>query len=184
MRLILADENVQAVLFNIFGGITRCDEVARGILTALEEIVTDVPMVARLVGTNEQEGRAILAEAKMITAATLEEAAQKAVEDARTGNGPSLIECMTYRWRGHVGPGDDLDKGLRSREELEYWMNRCPIKLFEQHLLEQGIINELERDKIHSNIGREVEKALIFARESPLPDPGKDNTLNVFKGHM
>ena len=82
LRLILSDENVKAVLFNIFGGITRCDEVARGILTALEEVETDVPMVARLVGTNEEEGRAILAEAKMIIAATLEEAAQKAVAAA------------------------------------------------------------------------------------------------------
>ncbi len=82
LRLILSDENVQAVLLNIFGGITRCDEVARGILTALEEVETDVPMVARLVGTNEEEGRAILAEAKMITATTLEEAAQKAVAAA------------------------------------------------------------------------------------------------------
>jgi succinyl-CoA synthetase beta subunit len=79
LRLILSDKNVKAVLFNIFGGITRCDEVARGILTALEGVETEVPMVARLVGTNEEEGRQILAEAKMITATTLEEAAQKAV---------------------------------------------------------------------------------------------------------
>ena len=84
LRLILSDENVQAVLFNIFGGITRCDEVARGILTALEEVETEVPMVARLVGTNEEEGRAILADAEMITAASLEEAAQKAVAAAST----------------------------------------------------------------------------------------------------
>ena len=84
LRLILSDENVQAVLFNIFGGITRCDEVARGILTVLEEVETEVPMVARLVGTNEEEGRAILADAEMITAASLEEAAQKAVAAAST----------------------------------------------------------------------------------------------------
>jgi succinyl-CoA synthetase beta subunit len=69
-------------LFNIFGGITRCDEVARGILEALQEVPTTVPMVARLVGTNEEEGRAILASANMITATTLAEAAQKAVEAA------------------------------------------------------------------------------------------------------
>jgi succinyl-CoA synthetase beta subunit len=87
LRLILSDANVQAVLFNIFGGITRCDEVARGILTALEEVETDVPMVARLVGTNEEEGRAILAEAEMITAVTLEEAAQKAVAAASAYEG-------------------------------------------------------------------------------------------------
>jgi len=83
LRIILSDPNVKAVLFNIFGGITRCDEVARGILEALGEVPTSVPMVARLVGTNEEEGRQILAEAEMMTAATLSEAAQKAVAAAR-----------------------------------------------------------------------------------------------------
>ena len=83
LRIILSDPNVKAVLFNIFGGITRCDEVARGILAALKEVPTRVPMVARLVGTNEEEGRRILAEAHMITAATLTEAAQQAVAAAR-----------------------------------------------------------------------------------------------------
>jgi succinyl-CoA synthetase beta subunit len=83
LRIILSDPNVKAVLFNIFGGITRCDEVAKGILEALREVPTDVPMVARLVGTNEEEGRRILAEADMATAATLAEAAQKAVAAAR-----------------------------------------------------------------------------------------------------
>jgi succinyl-CoA synthetase beta subunit len=83
LRIILSDPNVKAVLFNIFGGITRCDEVAKGILEALHEVKTDVPMVARLVGTNEEEGRRILAEARMMTAATLTEAAQKAVAAAQ-----------------------------------------------------------------------------------------------------
>lgn len=83
LRIILSDPNVKAVLLNIFGGITRCDEVARGILQALQEVPTQVPMVVRLVGTNYEEGRAILAEAKMITAETLAEAAQKAVAAAR-----------------------------------------------------------------------------------------------------
>ncbi len=83
LQIILSDPNVKVVLFNIFGGITRCDEVARGILVALEEVQPQVPMVARLVGTNEVEGRAILAEANMATAATLAEAAQKAVAAAQ-----------------------------------------------------------------------------------------------------
>ncbi|MGD9148038.1 MAG: ADP-forming succinate--CoA ligase subunit beta [Anaerolineae bacterium] len=83
LRIILSDPNVKAVLFNIFGGITRCDEVAKGILDALREVPTDVPMVARLVGTNEEEGRQILAQAEMLTAATLTEAAQTAVAAAR-----------------------------------------------------------------------------------------------------
>ena len=79
LRIILSDQNVKAVLFNIFGGITRCDEVARGILTALAEVKPHVPMVTRLVGTNAEEGRALLAQANMITADTLIEAAQKVV---------------------------------------------------------------------------------------------------------
>lgn len=83
LRIILADEKVNAVLFNIFGGITRCDEVARGILSALHEVDTRVPMVVRLVGTNAEEGRRLLAEAHMATAETLLEAAQKAVAIAK-----------------------------------------------------------------------------------------------------
>ncbi|GAP06995.1 succinyl-CoA synthetase, beta subunit [Anaerolinea thermolimosa] len=83
LRIILSDARVKAVLFNIFGGITRCDEVARGILTALGEVETKVPMVVRLVGTNAEEGRRLLAEARMATAETLLEAAQKAVAIAK-----------------------------------------------------------------------------------------------------
>lgn len=79
LRIILSDSNVKAVLFNIFGGITRGDEVARGILSALEEVKTEVPMVIRLVGTNAEEGNEILAKAEMITATTLAEAARLAV---------------------------------------------------------------------------------------------------------
>jgi succinyl-CoA synthetase beta subunit len=83
LRIILSDPNVKAVLFNIFGGITRGDEVARGILAALEDVDTDVPMITRLVGTNAEEGMQILAEAQMITANTLADAAQKAVAVAK-----------------------------------------------------------------------------------------------------
>lgn len=79
LKLILRDANVKAVMFNIFGGITRCDEVARGILAALDESKGDIPMVARLVGTNEDEGYKLLAKADMIMATSLADAAQKAV---------------------------------------------------------------------------------------------------------
>jgi len=63
MEVLLSDPNVRAVLFNVFGGITRCDEVARGILTALEQLGVNVPMVVRLDGTNDVEGRQLLADA-------------------------------------------------------------------------------------------------------------------------
>jgi succinyl-CoA synthetase beta subunit len=83
LQIILSDKNVKAVLFNIFGGITRVDEVARGIIAALEEVNTDVPMVARLVGTNEVEGRKLLENSVLIPASTLGEGAQKAVAAAK-----------------------------------------------------------------------------------------------------
>ena len=63
LEVLLSDEKVKAVLFNIFGGITRCDEVANGILQALDQIEVKVPIVVRLDGTNDEEGRRILAEA-------------------------------------------------------------------------------------------------------------------------
>jgi len=86
MRIILSDPAVKAVLFNIFGGITRCDEVAKGILVAMDEVKPKVPMVVRLVGTNAEEGRKLLENAKMITAETLADAAKKAVAAAQKGN--------------------------------------------------------------------------------------------------
>jgi succinyl-CoA synthetase beta subunit len=85
LHIILTDKNVKAVLLNIFGGITRCDEVARGILLALKDIRMEVPMVVRLVGTNEEEGRLLLSARKLITATTLADAAEKSVAIARQG---------------------------------------------------------------------------------------------------
>ena len=83
VEVILSDDKVRAVLFNIFGGITRCDEVARGLIEAFEQIKPDVPFVVRLDGTNDKEGRALLAEANLPnvhTEATMLGAAEKVVE--------------------------------------------------------------------------------------------------------
>ncbi len=85
LQIILTDKNVKAVLLNIFGGITRCDEVARGILMAMKDIRMEVPMVVRLVGTNEEEGRQLLSARKMITATTLADAAEKSVAIVHQG---------------------------------------------------------------------------------------------------
>jgi succinyl-CoA synthetase beta subunit len=83
VEVILSDEKVSAVLFNIFGGITRCDEVARGLIEAFAQIKPSVPFVVRLDGTNDVEGRTLLAEAELPnvhTEATMLGAAQKVVE--------------------------------------------------------------------------------------------------------
>ena len=106
--------------------------------------------------------------------------AKRAVEDARHGKGPTLIECMTYRWRGHVGPDCDLNKGIRSKEELDYWINKCPIKMLEGFLLEQGVISESERNEIYENIEEEIEEAVVFAKESPYPNPDEKSFSDVF----
>jgi succinyl-CoA synthetase beta subunit len=84
MRLILADPKVNAILVNIFGGITRGDEVARGLIAAREQQERDVPMVVRIVGTNAEEAAELLREARFETAATLDEAAERAVAASRS----------------------------------------------------------------------------------------------------
>jgi len=83
VEVILSNPKVKAVLFNIFGGITRCDEVAKGLITAFEQIEPSVPFVVRLDGTNDQEGRQLLADAQLPnvhTEATMDGAAAKVVE--------------------------------------------------------------------------------------------------------
>ena len=85
LRIILADRNVKAVLINIFGGITRGDEVARGILTAIQDVKPKVPMIIRLVGTNAEEGRRLLANSNLATAETLVDAARKAIAISKGG---------------------------------------------------------------------------------------------------
>ncbi|MEP7288263.1 MAG: ADP-forming succinate--CoA ligase subunit beta [Chloroflexota bacterium] len=86
LRIILSEPNVKAILLNIFGGITRCDEVARGVLQARDEVKLDLPMIVRLAGTNAAEGRQIIDQANLPniqSATTLVEAAEKAVKAAR-----------------------------------------------------------------------------------------------------
>ena len=83
MKLLLADRHVRVVLINIFGGITRCDDVANGLIEAFKTLQTDLPIVIRLTGTNEKEGRELLKGTSFIVAETMSEAGRKAVEAAR-----------------------------------------------------------------------------------------------------
>lgn len=96
--------------------------------------------------------------------------AKKAIENARKGNGPSLLECRTYRWRGHAGAGSDVKLGYRTQEELNKWMNKCPLKNYENLLKKNKILKEEEKSRIEKAIKREIEEAFEFARNSPLPD--------------
>ncbi len=80
MNILLSDKNVNAVMINIFGGITRCDDVARGLVTALNEIKTEIPIVIRLSGTNAKEGLEIIKDYGLPTVSTMSEAAKMAIE--------------------------------------------------------------------------------------------------------
>ena len=81
-RLVMSDNNVQAVLVNIFAGINRCDWVAEGVVQALREVQVNVPVIVRLAGTNVEEGQKILAESglQIIRATTLMDAAERSVQ--------------------------------------------------------------------------------------------------------
>ena len=80
LRIVLSDLNVKSLFINILGGITRCDEVARGILEAKVKVGVLKPMVIRLVGTNEEEGKRILSESGIYVLESMEEAAQQVAE--------------------------------------------------------------------------------------------------------
>jgi pyruvate dehydrogenase E1 component alpha subunit len=97
------------------------------------------------------------------------DAAREAVELARRGHGPVFLECTTYRWREHVGPLWDYDKGYRTREEVESWIARCPIKRATDQLIADGAWT---RDGVHvleTELVAEVEQAIALAKAAPFP---------------
>jgi pyruvate dehydrogenase E1 component alpha subunit len=97
------------------------------------------------------------------------EAAVTAVERARAGHGPSLIECMTYRYYGHH-QGDDTQR-YRTKEEEEAARSRDCIRKFREHLLRQGAMREEELDAIDAANRKKIDEAVAFAESSPLPQP-------------
>ena len=87
MELLVSDKNVKAIFINVFGGITRCDDVANGLVKALGQIKTDLPLVVRLTGTNEEEGRKILSDFGISATGDMTEGALKAINLAAMGGG-------------------------------------------------------------------------------------------------
>ena len=94
------------------------------------------------------------------------EVVSEAVARARNGDGPSLIECITWRHHGHY-QGDPCN--YRSKEDEEAWLKRDPILRFKGHLIEKGILTEEDANEIQKNIGGEIDQAVRFAEESPFP---------------
>ena len=100
-------------------------------------------------------------------------AVRKAVADAaaraRTGEGPSLIECMTYRWHGHGEFDDHLHQ--RTEEELCAWKEECPITRFSKKLIERGVLTEDDVSELDRKVAAQIEEAVAFAEASPEPAP-------------
>lgn len=95
------------------------------------------------------------------------EAMTAAVDRARRGDGPTLIESKTYRWRGHSK--SDRNR-YRTKEEIDEWMGRDPIVRFEREMLELGVITQDEIDAIHASVEDEIAAGIEFAKESPAPE--------------
>ena len=107
-------------------------------------------------------------------------AAQEAVKRAKDGNGPTLIEAVAYRFKGHCGVDNDIDPKLRTEEELESWIKKCPITTFKKQLFDKKILTQQMDKKIIQDLQSQIEKAVEFGRASPLP--GEEELLkDVFK---
>ena len=96
------------------------------------------------------------------------EAAQKAVERARRGEGPTLVECKTYRHKGHsrIDPAK-----YRPKEEVEEWLRKDPIKRFREKLMQIEVLTETEFQQVEKEVLAEIDEAAKFALQSPFPDP-------------
>lgn len=98
------------------------------------------------------------------------EAAGEAIERARKGDGPTLLECKTYRYFDHVGVRG-MGLSYRSDEELESWKKRDAINTFEKSLVDFEIVTQKKIDAVYKKVNSEIEKAIEFAEQSPYPDP-------------
>jgi len=100
---------------------------------------------------------------------------KKAKKLIAKGQGPIFIEAITYRIRGHVGPNNDLDMGLRSKKELDYWISKCPIK----NLQKKYNISNKEIDERYNKLYSKIDKIINWAEKAPKPNP-EDTYKDVF----
>jgi len=91
------------------------------------------------------------------------------VRDTRLGKGPALIECDTFRHKGHIGIEDDIGLGMRSEKELEMWKKSCPIKKIEKYIKENRLISMGQMINIKHDIQNQIEEAVDYGRQSKLP---------------
>jgi len=107
--------------------------------------------------------------------------ASKAISKIRAGEGPYFLEFTTYRWREHCGPNYDNHIGYRTEKEFMEWKKKDPIPLFERKLVSESLITASKISEMDQSIEKEVEKAFVFAEESPFPNPGEANQHVYFE---
>lgn len=101
------------------------------------------------------------------------QAAAWAVERTRSGEGPSFVECVTYRWRGHH-MGDQGDTyGYRTQAEIESWMKKCPIQRYRNYLIREEVTGEDILNAIDSEVQLQIDQAVEYAKQAPYPDPSE-----------
>jgi pyruvate dehydrogenase E1 component alpha subunit len=105
-------------------------------------------------------------------------AAVTAIGRARSGGGPTLLECKTYRWRGHVGSAMDMDVGVKRKDEMRDWLPKDPVARALARLREMGV-SERQLEDIQREVRAEADDAVSFARQSPYPEE-EELTQNVF----
>jgi len=96
-------------------------------------------------------------------------ATAEAVDRARSGGGPTLLEFRTYRWKGHVGPLPDIELGCRPADEYEAWLKKCPVDRFGQYLQEQGVMSDKGIESMIAGVEKEIDEAIAFGKEGPEP---------------
>jgi pyruvate dehydrogenase E1 component alpha subunit len=146
-----------------------CENNMYGEFTPAAEVVSVKDIADRAAGYNipgvTVDGQDVVA---------VYEVVQEAVKRAREGDGPSLVECKTYRFEGHA-LGEEAfirDRAYRPAEEIEEWKSeRDPIHLFKDKLLKQGVLTEEQASQIEKEVQARLEEAEAFARESPMPAP-------------
>ncbi len=137
---------------NVYSGAQRMEEHTKIKDIAVRAIAYDMP--GEVVDGND--------------AAAVFEATVKARTRCLAGEGPTLLECKTYRWRGH---GEADHQVYQPKEEIAAWMERCPVDKLQKELLREGFISEQELLKIEKEVNETVENSVRFAEESPWPAP-------------
>ena len=143
-----------------------CENNIYGLSTPVREAVSVVNISDRAMAYGIQgmriDGNDIIAMHTKMT---------EAVDRARAGEGPTLLDCITYRFYGHFT--GDPGKGItyRSKEEMNQWLERCPIKRFRERLIKEKRITEKTEKTMEADVKASIEAAVQFAKESPLPLP-------------